>query len=196
MNPTRHTRANPLPASASGSCLAVFALGMLTSLPSGASEPLELVGSLDLQRYQGRWYEIARLPNRFQDQCDSDVMADYELLEDGRVAVTNRCRRADGSSSQVAGIARLDESDGREAALKVRFAPRWLSILPLVWGDYRVLALDESYRRALVGSDNRKYLWILAREPEMSNTDLDQLVDKARQQGFDVSRLTRTEHGR
>lgn len=171
-------------------------IGLLMSLPGIAREPLALVDSIDLDRYQGRWYEIARLPNRFQDRCIGDVTADYELLDDGRVAVTNRCRLADGSWSKAEGIARRDASDRRAAALEVRFAPRWLSFLPFVWGEYRVIALDEGYRYSMVGSDDRDYLWILARRPELSKAVLDRLVDQARRQGFDTSRLTRTEHAR
>lgn len=161
-----------------------------------ANKPLELVDSIDLERYQGRWYEIARLPNRFQNQCDGEVSAEYELLEDGRVQVTNRCRRPDGSWSEAVGVARRDASDDRAAALEVRFAPRWLSFLPFVWGDYRVIALDDDYRHSLVGSDDRKYLWILAREPELPAAVFDDLVERARRQGFDVSALQTTEHNR
>ncbi len=161
---------------------------------ANAREPLELVDSIDLQRYQGRWYEIARLPNRFQRQCDGEVSADYELLEDGRVRVTNRCRRPDGGWSEAQGIARRDASDPRPAALEVRFAPRWLSFLPFVWGDYRVIALDDDYRHALVGSRDRDYLWVLARETELADSVFDDLVERARRQGFDVDALQATEH--
>lgn len=166
------------------------------SLFAMAREPLDLVDSLDLERYQGRWYEIARLPNRFQDQCAGEVTAEYELLDDSRVRVTNRCRRADGSWSEVEGIARRDASDGRDAALEVRFAPRWLSFLPFVWGDYRVMALDENYRHALVGSDDRDFLWILSRRPTLPDDAFDELVERARRQGFDTDRLQRTAHDR
>ncbi|MDZ7789759.1 MAG: lipocalin family protein [Xanthomonadales bacterium] len=158
-----------------------------------AREPLVLIDSIDLTRYQGRWYEIARLPNRFQDQCVGEVSAYYELLEDGRVQVTNRCRKPDGSWSEAQGIARRDSSDARAAALEVRFAPRWLSFLPFVWGEYRVMALDDDYRHALVGSDDRKYLWILAREPELPRAVFENLVEQARRQGFDMSDLQTTE---
>lgn len=159
-----------------------------------AREPLELVDALDLERYQGRWYEIARLPNRFQDDCDSDVTAHYELRADGRVAVTNRCRRADGRRSEAEGVARRADPDGPAAALEVRFAPRWLSILPFVWGDYRVLALGEDYQYAMVGSESREYLWILARDPQLPEDRVERLIDKARAQGFNTGALIRTEH--
>lgn len=176
--------------------LIVALLSTTMAAMADAREPLELVDSLDLDRYQGRWYEIARLPNRFQDQCAGEVSANYERLEDGRVQVTNRCRKPDGSWSEVQGIARRDSSDARAAALEVRFAPRWLSFLPFVWGDYRVMALDDDYRHSLVGSDDRKYLWILAREPDLGANVFEDLVEQARRQGFDVSALQRTAQSR
>lgn len=171
-------------------------IGLLLSFPGMAREPLELVASLDLERYQGGWYEIARLPNRFQEQCDGEVTAEYILLDDGRVSVTNRCRRADGSWAEAEGIARRDAADGREAALEVRFAPRWLSWLPFVWGKYRIMVLDNDYQYALVGSDDREFLWILARQPELPDDVFESLVVEARRQGFDTSRLSRTEQAR
>ncbi|MFP4207611.1 MAG: lipocalin family protein [Wenzhouxiangella sp.] len=167
---------------------------MLTSMVF-ANPPLELVDSVDLERYQGRWYEIALLPNRFQKRCVADTSAHYELLDDGRVAVTNRCREADGSWREAEGIARKADPDGPNAALEVRFAPRWLSWLPFVWGDYRIIALGADYDYAMVGSDNRKYLWILARDPSLSAAIVDQLRDQARAQGFAVDKLVMSEHG-
>lgn len=172
----------------------LLAAGLLTGGPLMAAERLELVDGLDLERYQGRWYEIARLPNRFQEQCVSDVTANYELLDNGKVQVTNRCRKSDGGWMEADGIARLDASDGREAALEVRFAPRWLSLFPFVWGDYRVMALDREYTHALVGSQNRKYLWILARQPTIPEPLFKRLLSEARRQGFDVNSLERTRH--
>ncbi len=173
--------------------MALVLIGLALSSPVMAREPLDLVDSIDLDRYQGRWYEIARLPNRFQEQCAGEVTAEYALLDAGRVSVTNRCRRADGGWSEAEGVARRDRSDGREAALEVRFAPRWLSWLPFVWGEYRVMALDEQYRYALVGSDDREFLWILARQPELSDDVFNRLVAEAQRQGFETSRLSRTE---
>lgn len=159
-----------------------------------ARSPLELVDNLDLERYQGRWHEIALLPNRFQKRCVSDTSAHYELLEDGRVRVTNRCRQEDGRWRMVEGIARKADPDGPNAALEVRFAPKWLSWLPLVWGDYRVIALGEDYEHAMVGSDNRKYLWILAREPALDPGVLDRLRRRADEQGFDTEQLVMSKH--
>lgn len=167
--------------------LAVSSLGF-------ARPPLELVAELDLERYQGRWYEIALLPNRFQKRCVSDTSARYVLREDGRVEVTNRCRQEDGSWRVAEGVARKADRDGPNAALEVRFAPRWLSWLPFVWGDYRVIALGEDYEYAMVGSRNRKYLWILARQPGLDPAVLARLRSQAQAQGFDVEKLVMSAH--
>lgn len=177
-----------------GACLAAVSTVLLAA-GIRAEQPLDLVDSVDLERYQGRWHEIARLPNRFQSQCVSDVSAHYTVREDGRIDVVNRCRTADGGWSEVDGIARREDEDGSNAALEVRFAPRWLSIFPFVWGDYRILALGDDYRYALVGSEDRKYLWILARDRSLADETLQKLMSEAARQGFDVDRLVFTEHG-
>ena len=149
---------------------------------------LELLDTLDLERYQGRWYEIALLPNRFQDQCVAETSAEYSLMDNGRVRVINRCRNAEGEFEQVVGEARRPDS-GQPAKLEVRFAPKWLAWLPLVWGDYQVMALDADYRTALVGEPSREFLWVLAREPSISAERLDALLAEARRQGFDIDQV-------
>jgi apolipoprotein D and lipocalin family protein len=147
---------------------------------------------VDLDRYAGRWYEIARLPNRFQEQCVGDVAASYTLRPDGRVTVVNECRRRDGTLTRAEGVARRAEAKGPASRLKVRFAPVFLSFLPFVWGDYWIVELDRDYRYAVVGDPSRKYLWILSRRPEMDEDTYASLVDRARGLGFDASRLLRT----
>lgn len=159
-----------------------------------ARSTLELVEQLDLDRYQGRWYEIALLPNRFQERCVSDTSAHYVLREDGLVDVTNRCRRADGDWIVAEGVARKADPEGPNAALEVRFAPQWLSWLPFVWGDYRVIALGDAYDYAMVGSENRRYLWILAREPTLAPAVLERLRKQAQEQGFKTEELVISKH--
>ena len=157
-----------------------------------ARPPLEVVDSVDLERFQGRWYEIALLPNFFQRRCVAGTNANYGLLPDGTIQVVNRCQRRDGQWLGVQGVARLADADGPTSRLEVRFAPRWLAFLPFVWGDYNVLALGENYDYALVGSDNRRYLWILSREPELADSTYQRLRAEAERQGFPVERLERT----
>lgn len=157
-----------------------------------AAAPLPTQDWVDLARYAGRWYEIARLPNRFQDQCAGDVAATYTLRPDGRVTVVNECRRRDGRMSRAEGVARLADEKGPASRLKVRFAPALLSFLPSVWGDYWIVELGRDYRHAVVGDPQRKYLWILSRSPEMDSATYESLAAAAARLGFDTSRLVRT----
>ena len=158
-----------------------------------ASEPVRTVASVDLDRYAGRWFEIARFPNRFQRQCEGDVSARYSRRSDGRIDVVNTCRTADGEITEASGVARVVEA-GTSAKLKVRFAPALLSFLPFVWGDYWILGLADDYSWAVVGSPDRQYLWVLARTPEAGARSFDAAVAVARANGFDVERLVKTPH--
>lgn len=153
--------------------------------------PLRLVDSVDLERYQGLWYEIARLPNRFQDQCAKNVTAEYTLLDNGRIKVVNRCELPGGEIDEAEGRARRPDPE-REAALEVRFAPAWLSWLPSVWGDYQVMALSDDYEDVLIGAPSREYLWILARRPALADERVQALLEEARSQGFDTGAVVRT----
>lgn len=158
-------------------------------------EPLRVVPAVDLPRYAGLWYEVARLPNRFEKKCAGDVTAQYTLKSADRLKVVNRCRKQDGRMTEVVGDARLAGSKGPNSRLKVRFAPAVLSFLPFVWGDYQIIELAPDYSYALVGAPDRKYLWILSRTPQLDEATYQRLAEAARAQGFDASRLIRTKHG-
>jgi apolipoprotein D and lipocalin family protein len=148
------------------------------------------VASVDLDRYVGDWFEIARFPNRFQRQCVGDVRASYARRPDGRIDVVNRCRTAEGQT-EARGVARL--VDGQTGArLKVRFAPAWLSWLPAVWGDYWIIGLGPDYSWAVVGDPGREYLWILARARRLDGDAMAAARTAARDNGFDIGRLVAT----
>jgi apolipoprotein D and lipocalin family protein len=174
----------------------VALLGAAASVAALAAEgrgsPVAAVPSVDLERYAGVWHEVARLPNRFQDDCACCVTATYSLRDDGRLTVVNECRTVDGAMKSVEGEAKLASEDGPSSKLKVRFAPGFLSFLGFVWGDYWVLDLDEDYSRALVGSPDRGYLWVLSREPTIPEEAYAEVMDKAAGMGFDVTRVRRT----
>lgn len=159
------------------------------------SGPLNVVPDVDYQRYAGTWYEIARLPNKFQRDCAGDVTATYAPRPDGRIAVTNRCREADGSLKEAEGVARRVKGQPT-SILQVRFAPALLSFLPMVWGDYQIIELGPGYEHAIVGTPDRSYLWILARAPQVDPELYRRLVESARRQGFNVSALAATAHTR
>ena len=176
--------------------LCAFALGtLLATTPLMAAPDVRPIASVDLDRYAGRWFEIAKYPNRFQKDCVADTTAEYALRPDGRVTVTNRCRQADGSMKEAVGIARWREQPPRDATLKVRFAPAWLSFVPQVWGDYWILALPADYRYVVVGEPTRKYLWILSRTPQMTTGDYEEALAAATANGYDTAKLVKTPQG-
>lgn len=166
-------------------------LGAFLMMTTTASLPTQ--DWVDLTRYAGRWYEIARLPNRFQESCAGDVAATYTLRPDGRVTVVNECRQENGEIKRATGVARRADEKGPASRLKVRFAPAILSFLSAVWGDYWIVELDGDYRYAVVGEPSRKYLWILSRSPQMDATTYDSLMARAHELGFDTARLLHTE---
>jgi apolipoprotein D and lipocalin family protein len=172
----------------------VFLICTDISAQEKTSRALEVVPSVDLSRYAGTWYEIARLPNRFQEQCAGDVTATYAIRADGEVTVVNRCRQANGAMSEAEGRARRAAGDGPNTKLEVRFAPAFLSFLPFVWGDYWVIDLAPDYSYAVIGEPNRRFLWVLARSPEMDEGLLSDILGRIRNQGYDIALLQRTRH--
>lgn len=165
--------------------------GFLGSVVFGqGSTAVTTVAAVDLDRYQGDWFEVARLPNRFQRKCVGEVTASYARRADGRLDVTNRCRTGDGAIA-AHGVARVVDP-ATSARLKVRFAPAVLSLLPMVWGDYWIIGLADDYAWAVVGSPDRDYLWILSRTAVLDAASFDAAMAIAREQGFAVDALVRT----
>ena len=151
---------------------------------------LATVPSVDLDRNVGEWFEIARFPNRFQRECAGEVRATYVRRPDGLIDVTNRCRTATGQTA-AHGLARVVDQ-ATFSKLKVRFAPAWLSWLPMVWGDYWIIGLAPDYSWAVVGDPGRNYLWILARSPRLDAESMAKARSAARAGGFDIDRLVLT----
>ena len=149
------------------------------------------VANLDLERYLGLWYEIGRLPLRYEEDGARDVTAHYSRDDDGSVRVDNRCLGADGTPTQALGRAKPADDD--PARLTVSFLPRFLRWIPFTEGDYWVLHVDEGYTTALVGTPDRKYLWLLARAPRIDARTEADLLAAARAQGFELSRWIRPE---
>ena len=160
---------------------------LMFSASALAKPALQAVPELDLARYAGTWHEIARLPMYFERKCVRDITATYTPREDGTITVRNACVKADGESQVSEGVARKAGTD--PAKLEVRFAPDWLSKLPMVWADYWVIAVDPEYRWAIVGEPDREYLWILSREPELDVQTFEDLKGRARMLGYDLGEL-------
>jgi apolipoprotein D and lipocalin family protein len=147
-------------------------------------DTLEVVPHVDLKKYLGKWYEIARLPARFEEGC-SDITATYSLREDGSISVLNECKK-NGKVKKAKGKAKvIDKNTG--AKLKVTFF--W----PF-YGDYWIINLGNEYDYAVVGTPNRQYLWILSRTPQMDDKLFSQLIELVKSKGFDVTNLIRTSH--
>jgi apolipoprotein D and lipocalin family protein len=167
------------------------AAGAALAARSAAESSVTPIPSLDVPRYMGTWYEIAKYPNRFQKKCAGSTTATYRLRPDKTVEVINRCRRADGRFDQATGTARqIGASDA--PILEVRFAPEWLSLLPMVWGDYWVIDLDPDYQLAAVSDRRREYLWILSRTPTVPADAYKALLGRLASQGFDLDKLQAT----
>ncbi len=167
---------------------ALLAAATVISLRSGSNAPLETVPSVDLDRYQGRWYEIARFPQRYEKGCHC-VYAEYTKHPDGYVEVYNFCRKGGPTGKAEAATGKAFPVAGsHNSKLKVQF----------FWpfrGDYWVLDLDPDYQHVLVGSPDRKSLWVLARTPQLDNAQYNRLVQIAQQKGFLVEKLQVTDQG-
>ncbi len=162
----------------------LFPLLVLLLAGCASRPPLQTVKAVDLPRYSGKWHEIARYPNWFQRNCTGQVTAEYVPREDGSITVVNACTREDGSLNQVKGRATVVPGSGN-AKLKVSFGG------PIA-GDYWIIGRDRAYQWALVGHPSRRYLWILARSPGLSEKLYAQIVQSAVDQGYDARRIVKT----
>ena len=140
---------------------------------------------LDLKRYLGRWYEIARYEQRFERGCQS-ATADYALRSDGSIEVLNRCRKPGAEADEARGIARIVDT-ATNAKLKVRFFGPF-------GGDYWVLDRADDYSWSIVGEPSGRYLWLLAREPQPGSERIAALVARAAELGYDTSMLVYDAH--
>ncbi len=171
--------------------VAIVLVPFVTALPGcgpfleGGTDPLITVDQVDVQRYMGTWYEIAKYPNNFQRDC-SAVTAEYTLRDDGTVRVFNTCRDSDGVTvkSAIEGFAEVADPS-TNAKLTVYFfypfgAPYW------------IIDLDENYQYAVVGDPSRTFLWILSRTPTLDAETYDRILQRLPEKGYDPQRLELT----
>jgi lipocalin len=135
---------------------------------------------LDLNRYLGKWYEIARFDHSFERGMEN-VTAEYSLRDDGMVEVLNSGWK-NGKPKKAVGKARQPDPKGDPAHLEVSF-------FLFFYSDYNVLMIDDLYQVALVGSSSPGYLWILSRTPKISNIVKAAVLDEAKKRGYDISAL-------
>jgi apolipoprotein D and lipocalin family protein len=164
---------------------ALVASRLLARHPQGNAKVPEPAKSVDLQRYLGHWYEIARYDQRFERGCEA-ATADYALRPDGRIDVLNRCRKRNADVKQARGVARVVDA-ATNAKLKVRFFGPFQ-------GDYWVLDRADDYSWSIVGEPSGRYLWILARDPHPAGEEVERLVARAAELGYDTSMLVFDQH--
>lgn len=151
------------------------------------------VQAVDLPRYLGTWYEIARLPMRHEPPEYTDISATYSLAPDGSLRVQNRALDGNGELHESIGQARPVDADDN-SRLEVTFLPEGLRWIPFTKGDYWILRLDPEYRTALVGSPDHRYLWLLHREPSLDPTTREDFLATARALGYRLETLIQTPH--
>lgn len=153
------------------------------------SDEVITVEHVELPRYLGTWYEIARKPMWAEDREARDVTATYELKDNGRVRVLNTCLNDEGEVEQSEGEAL--PLDTTNAKLSVSFMPKALRWVPFTQGDYWIMRLEPGYNIALVGTPNRKYLWLLARDAQLDESTVRDWLHYAAEDGFDISDIIR-----
>jgi apolipoprotein D and lipocalin family protein len=169
----------------------LICLSSFQAVAQQSDQAVKTIASLDVPRYLGTWYEIAKFPNWFQKKCISNTKAVYTAKPDGNIRVLNSCKTASGETSEAEGLARqIGAKDSPK--LEVRFAPAWLSFLPMVWGDYWVIDLDPQYQLAAVSDPSREYLWVLSRTPQLDPKAYADLLQRLQQQRFDIQKLELT----
>ena len=181
-----------------GFTLAKIAVGGVVLLGLGAAtlayaqtKPLQTVDKVQLDRYLGVWYEIARKPMYFENKCSRDITATYTLNENGNVSVTNRCFSKDGQLQQSIGEAFVQNAPFN-TKLKVSFLPeaiRWLSVAR---GDYWILKIDDDYQTVLVGEPRRKYMWVLSRSAQPDQAVVNEYLEYAKSVGYNLTDLIHT----
>lgn len=162
----------------------LFLLGVVSAMSYAATQPVQTVESVNLERYMGKWYEIAAIPMFFERKCIGNTTAIYSLLPDGLVKVTNSCDVAKGKRMMAEGRGRVMDAK-THAKLKVTFwhflGWRWI-----VGGDYWIIDLAPDYSYAIVGHPSRKYGWILSRVPVLPKETLQRLATHLKAQGYNA----------
>ena len=160
--------------------LILICIMFLFTACSSKNPPLQTVEKVDLERYLGTWYEIARYEHFFEKDC-KNVSANYSIMDEETIKVINKCTKIQTNEKKEA-IGRAYAIDETNSKLKVSFFRPF-------YGDYWVLILDENYEYVVVGTPNREYLWILARDKKLPLKIQNDILEKLPSLGFDISKL-------
>lgn len=161
-------------------------LFLFSSLLFSQDNNVTTVDSVDLNKYTGTWYEIAKIPNFFQDHCVKNTTANYKIDEDGDIVVLNSCIDEDGEVDDAEGLAKIVDKKSN-SKLEVSFVS-FLGIRPF-WGDYWILGLSDDYSYVVIGTPSRKYGWILSRTPKMNDEDLETCFKIFEKNGYDRTKF-------
>ena len=174
--------------------LGMFVAGILSSLAAYAEpKPLVAAEKVELDKYLGVWYEVARKPMYFERKCIYDITATYTLNENGNIVVDNKCYDLEGNLQRSVGEAFVSNAPFN-SKLRVSFLPEGVRWIPVGRGDYWILKLDDDYQTVLVGEPKRKYLWILSRTPQLKKEQIQEYLNYAKSQGYNVSDVIYPEH--
>jgi apolipoprotein D and lipocalin family protein len=146
-----------------------------------STKDIESITNFDAERYLGTWYEIARLDHPFERGLDY-VTATYIDKGNGKITVLNKGVKQDGTQSEATGKAYIKKSDNKQGELRVSF-------FLFFYAKYRIIYLDRDYQTAVVCGSNRNYLWILSRNPKLEKTELDELIEFCKKNGFETDKL-------
>lgn len=158
--------------------LLTIMMTLLLGCNSTPNTPLPTVEQVDLNRYLGTWYEIARYEHSFEEGC-SNVNATYSLSDDGKIKVVNRCLKK----------GKVDEAIGKAYAVDETNSKLKVSFFGPFYGNYWILVLDEAYTYAVIGDPSREYLWILSRTPKLDTIKLKSILQKLPSLGYDAKKL-------
>lgn len=152
----------------------------------GLFPPLPVVERVELDRFIGKWYEIAKYPNFFQQQCFGGTTAEYAIRDEGGISVVNTCREGslDGPESRIEGYATVTDT-GTNAKLNVVFFPPF-------GAPYWIIDLDQDYQWAVIGEPSRSTLWILSRTPALDEATYQDILSRLSANGYDPARLVVT----
>ena len=167
----------------------IFFLSSILTFSQEIQKEPKVVSHVDLKKYAGLWYEIAKIPNRFQKHCVRGTTAQYKLLENGKIEVINSCIDEDGEKDASEGIVQIVDAS-TNAKLEVSFVS--IFGINLFWGDYWIIGLDINYEYAVVGTPSRKYGWILSRTPKLSEEKLKEAFEILKSQGYEPKKFEMT----